>query len=165
MSDYNGAEFSMNCRKGQAEWAEVVTLIFVAVAILMIALALPAMIDNITSLFALGSSEAVARDLAGLVTVSGAALEKATITYAGADSTIVYKVDIANKVVTVDAFRVTESGAGVRTLERVGGSTALGHGVSRIPFNIAAAIDDSNTFTITKSLFGDGSNYDIRVTE
>jgi len=148
--------------KGQAEWNEVMTLIFVAVAILMIALAVPQIIDNMTSLFALASAEAVARDLSGLVTVSGAAIEKATISYEGVDSNIVYRVDIGNRLVAVDAFRVANR-AGVRTMERVGGSTALEHGVSRIPFQVSATISGSNTFTITKSVLPDGSNYDIQV--
>jgi hypothetical protein len=149
-------------RKGGTPESEVLTLIAISVAVMILVLMIPTMIENMASLFALGSSEAVARDLGGLVTIIGAAIDSASINYVGADEAIVYTVVIKDKLVTVEAFKVVNSD-GVRTLERIGGIPAMEHGYSRIPFGIAASIEAKNEFTITKALFGDGTNYDIQV--
>ena len=155
--------------KGQLEWMEVFTLICVAAAICIIIFALPGMVSSMASLFALGSAEAVSRDVAGLVTISGAAFENATINYKGASESLVYNVLIKDKLVVVDTIRLS-SGAGAggsATQPSSGGgvvsSTAFTHGISRIPFDVSAAIAAKNAFTIMKSLFEDGSNYDIQV--
>lgn len=155
--------------KGQSEWMEVFMLICVAVAICIIIFALPEMMSNMASLFALGSAEAVSRDIAGLVTISGAAFEDASITYKGAAESLVYNVLIEDKLVSVDTIQLSSgagaSGGASQSSSGAGAvsSTAFTHGVSRIPFDVSAAITAKNAFTITKSLFPDGSNYDIQV--
>ncbi|MCX6820870.1 MAG: hypothetical protein NT016_02890 [Candidatus Aenigmarchaeota archaeon] len=155
--------------KGQAEWMEVFMLICVAAIICIIIFALPEMMSSMASLFALGSAEAVSRDVAGLVTISGAAFEDAAITYKGVSESLVYNVQIKDKLVIIDTIQLS-SGAGARggaTQSSSGAgvvsSTAFKHGVSRIPFDVSAEISAKNAFTITKSLFPDGSNYDIQV--
>jgi hypothetical protein len=149
-------------RKGALEWMEVMTLIFVSVAIMVIALMVPTIIEQMTGLFALGSAEAVARDLGGLITISGAAFERASISYAGADSKIIYTVEIKDGLVGVEAFRPTDA-AGARGMERIGNIAALRQGFSRIPFDVVAEIKGKNTFSITKSPAVDGAGYDIEV--
>jgi len=155
--------------KGQSEWMEIFMLVCVAAVICIIIFALPGMMSSMASLFALGSAEAVSRDVAGLVTISGAAFEDATITYKGASEALVYNVLIKDKLVSIDTIQLS-SGAGVgagATQSSSGAgvvsSTAFKHGVSRIPFDVSADIIAKNAFTITKSLFPDGSNYDIQV--
>lgn len=151
--------------KGQLEWTEVFTLICVAAAILLIVLMFPEMLTNMASLFAMGSAEAVSRDVAGLVTISGAAFDDASITYTGAVETVVYDVLIKDKLVSVESILLSSGGvvpphpsaAGVANLP------AFKQGVSRIPFDVSADISSKNTFDITKSVFPDGSNYDIQV--
>jgi hypothetical protein len=149
-------------RKGALEWMEVMTLIFVSVAILVIALMVPTIIEQMTGLFALGSAEAVARDLGGLITISGAAFERAAISYAGADSKIVYTVEIKDRLVGVEAFQ-SATGAGARELKRIGNIAALNQGYSRIPFDVVAEIKGKNTFSITKAPSDDGTGYGIQV--
>jgi hypothetical protein len=144
--------------KGATEWMEVLTIICVSALVVMLAFMVPKMIEDMASLFALGSAEAVARDLAGLITISGAAFDDASISYVGADERIAYDVNITARLVSVQAFRVT-GGAGARVLEPIGGIEAMEHGYGKIPFDVEASVKGENDFDITKSAPG----YDIQV--
>lgn len=158
-------------RKGQKEWTEVMMYVFVCVAMVIVIFQIPTIIGQISALFALGSAEAVAREVAGLATISGAAFDHATIHYVGSDSSFVYDLSIKDNIVHVYAMETdSDSGLSARSDESESSSGAgamtgssLSNGYSKIPFTISSEVEEKNEFTITKSVFEDGSNYNIEV--
>lgn len=147
-----------NFLKGKTGTAEMEVLMTVVIAaiILMILPKIPEMVSEIASLIAVASAEATARDLGGLITTSGAAIEDATITYMGADEQIVYDVTIEDGIITVKALDAD-------TLEPLSFAPAMLYGSSKIPFDVSANIRATNTFTIDKSLYETGQDYEIDV--
>lgn len=92
-------------KKGQAILTETLLIIFLSAAIVVAALQIPRIIKDFIDLMTLASAEATARDLAGLITVSGAATDSATIKYEGEDYDIFYDVRIEDRIVYVTGVR------------------------------------------------------------
>jgi hypothetical protein len=142
-------------KRGTAE-IEILTTVVIAAIALMILPIIPEMVSEIASLVAVASAEATARDLGGLITISGAAIEDVTMTYMGADAQIVYDVTIENGIITVKALDADK-------LEPLSFAPAMLYGYSKIPFDVSANIRATNIFTIDKSLYEAGQDYKIYV--
>ncbi len=135
----------MENRKGDSSLMEILVTVLFAVGILFVAFQIPAIINQMFSLFAVASADATARDLGGLISISGAAIESAEIKYAGADENVVYDVDVENKLVKVTALDID-------TLEPLSITTSILNGYSKIPFEVHSHVDSARFFSIEKSL-------------
>lgn len=88
--------------KGQSEVIEILVFIaFAFVFVLLLAVILPKYLSDINKLFSLISADVVAKDLSGLITVSGVAANKITIYYSPSD-VVTYNVDIKDRIVNVE---------------------------------------------------------------
>jgi len=130
--------------KGQAEVTEVVkfvglTLLFV----LFIGLILPKLLYDMYKMFSLISAEVVAKEIAGLVSVSGVAPHQITIYYSPSSS-VTYDVKVGDRLVRVDLLNKDKT---VKE-ESVAEKTAVD------PFLDASSV---NYFTIMK-YFRDGED-------
>lgn len=100
-------------RKGQADWMEIFMTILLACCLVIVALKIPDIMKDIATLLTIASGEATARDLGGLITISGAAQDAITITYEGADESIFYDVELKDRMVHITNIR-TEYGEIIR---------------------------------------------------
>ncbi len=139
----------LRSKKGDSSLIEILMTILIALGTLLVAFQIPKLVNEVMSLIAVASGEATARDLGGLIAISGAVVEDTTITYTSENNEIVYDVTIEDKVVEVDTFKLTKDGK----FEPLKGlAPAILYGYSKIPFNVSVSIKKTNTFTIDKSL-------------
>lgn len=92
-------------RKGQGGWAEVLMTVFIAAAVTSVAFQIPRMVQDFASLLAVASAEGTARDLAGLITISGASTDSIKIVYENEGEEIIYDVYIEDRVVKITSLR------------------------------------------------------------
>jgi hypothetical protein len=85
--------------KGDAAIGEVILLIGIALGLVFFAvMVLPKFINSMMGMLALNSADAMSRDLAGLITISGAATDRMTIDF---NPKSTYDVTISERVVVV----------------------------------------------------------------
>lgn len=154
------AKLDKTSRKGQGSLMETLLIIFLSVAIVAVAFQIPRIIDSFVDLMTLASAEATARDLAGMITVSGAATDDAVIKYKGTDADISYDVKIEERFVYVTGVRkdgelIMESGQPTGTTGVA--KTAVG--------DIHRTLVERNVFNIKKNRTVDvvetGDDYDV----
>lgn len=80
---------------------EVILLIAMIAITLSAIIAIPGWVDDAFRLFALSSAEVVARDLAGIVSISGASPDQITIRYDVEFKGISYNVELKDRMITV----------------------------------------------------------------
>jgi len=87
-------------KKAQAEITEIISLVAISIALVFFFLfVLPKFVDTMFQMIALASAQVVSRDLAGLITISGAAPYKIDISYLQQAK---YNVNIKDRIVSVD---------------------------------------------------------------
>lgn len=87
-------------KKAQAEITEIISLVAIGIALIFFfVVILPKFVDTMFQLIALASAQVVSRDLAGLITISGAAPGRITIFY---QPQAKYNVGIADRIVSVE---------------------------------------------------------------
>lgn len=91
--------------KGQGGWAEILMTVFIAAAVTSVAFQIPRMVQDFAALLAVASAEGTARDLAGLITISGASTDSIKIVYENEGEDLVYDVYIEDRVVKITALR------------------------------------------------------------
>jgi hypothetical protein len=149
-------------RKGQGGWAEVLMTVFIAAAVTSVAFQIPKMVQDLTDLLAVASAEGTARNLAGLITISGASTDSIEIVYEGEGETIVYDVIIKDRMVTITGLR--NEGDPIEELKKL--DTPITEGWAKI------AVGDLSKFFIGAKVFiieknrtveGDGATdyYDV----
>jgi hypothetical protein len=133
-------------RKGQAEITEILSLVAIAVALIFFfVVILPKFMGSMFGMFALNSADAVSRDIAGLTTISGAATDRMTITYAPVSS---YDVKILDRVVYVTLLEGLQDSATAR-------------------MGVPATCDGNcefasvNSFEISKTTSGEQNSYEV----
>lgn len=101
-------------KKAQAEITEIISLVAIGLALIFFfVVILPKFIGTMFQMMALNSAHAVSRDLAGFITISGAATDRITITH---QPGFKYNVGIADRIVSVELLEglkdnaVTKSG-------------------------------------------------------
>jgi hypothetical protein len=72
---------------------------------MILAFQVPNIMTDIATLLTIASAEGTARDLAGLITISGAAQDMATIIYEGETPTVSYDITIKDRMVTITGIR------------------------------------------------------------
>jgi hypothetical protein len=88
--------------KGQSEVIEILVFIaFAFVFVFLLAVILPKYLYDINKLFSLISADVVAKDLSGLITVSGVVTNKITIYYSPS-GVVTYNVGIKDRIVNVE---------------------------------------------------------------
>lgn len=101
-------------RKGAGEWSEVLLTVLLCACIMVVVLKIPEIVSGILTTFSVASGEKLARDLGGLVTVSGAAQDSISIYYESEAQHVSYDVEISNRMVHVTGIH-TEEGRIVST--------------------------------------------------
>jgi hypothetical protein len=148
-------------KKGQGSLIETFLILFMSVGIVVAGFQLPRIIDSFVELMTLASAEATARNLAGMITVSGAAADSAIITYTGPDEDISYDIRIENRYVFVTAVR--ENGEIILEGEAAPGGEGMGKmavgNISRV-FIDARSFDAEKNRTVTAIEIYD--DYDVR---
>ncbi len=134
--------------KGASTVNEIILFIGMAAITLSAIVAIPGWINDAARLFALTSAEIVTRDLAGLISISGAAPDKIIITYAIEKEGVSYNVDLQDRVITV--VRLSE---GSKPSDPAKTTYVIGF-VNKI-------VEDAKTFVVEKK---DGK-YDFEVIE
>lgn len=119
---------------------EVLCTILLIIVVILSALQITMMLPELVDLLTLGSNEAVADNIAGLITISGAAPDSIHISY-GAASESGYTVVVQNRIVTVSS-----SAAGSQTK-----TAKVGLG------NILEEFDGVFTFAIEKNVIKSSS--------
>jgi len=147
--------------KGAGEWAEVLVTVLLAASILFLVFQIPEMVGNIASLISLASAEATARDLGGLITISGSAQDSITITYEGADESLFYDIEIKDRLVHITNIR-KESGEPIGMI--FGSTMKTGWGKTAVD-GISEEFGLVNIFTIEKTRVveedGTHDDYDV----
>jgi len=89
-------------KKAQAEITEIISLVAIGIALIFFfVFILPKFVSAMFQMIALQSAKVVSRDLAGFITISGAATDRITIFY---QPQAKYNVGIADRVVIVEAL-------------------------------------------------------------
>ena len=136
--------------KGQGEWSEVLMTVLLAACILFLLFKIPEIVGDIVTMLSLASGEATARDLGGLITISGSAQDSMTITYEGADESIFYDVEIKDRIVYITNIR-RESGEAIDIMKGTLGATVkTGWGKTAVD-GISEEFELVNIFTIKKN--------------
>jgi len=135
-------------RKGAGEVGEVLTAVVLAAALIFMAYQIPKMIQDIAALLTVASAEATARDLAGLITISGAAQDKATIIYEGASTQIFYDITIKDRMVNIGDIRkgIGATGEKIKSAE-----SPIRTGWGKTAVDPSGEFEGVRVFTIEKS--------------
>ncbi len=132
--------------KGQAQVTEILTTLGIAVLTVSLIFIVPKLLNDFIKMMILAKAEIVARDIAGLITVSGAAPEEIIIHYETPSEDITYNVDIDGRVVNV---------------EMLGEEKIIEKSSSRSGVDPDTSLKDAKTFTILKIREGQKNTYDI----
>ena len=135
--------------KGLMSVADAITLLTIAALFVLLLAIIPKLFSDFFTQLAMSTSEVVARDLAGLITISAAAPKDITISYFGAMKKINYSVDLSQRVVKVDMIRNGKS------LNHVYQDT---YAVDNLNKNL----QNYNSFKIIKRRMGYSNNYDFQ---
>jgi hypothetical protein len=140
-----------NTRKsGQASATEVLMIFLITAAMLLLALQIPKIINDMWTLVSLASAEAVARNLAGLITISHAAAESVTIDYAGEDKNVLYDIEVEGRLVKVNAMQISHSIL-LESSEPEKKSFSFSMGTAKIAVDVDASLSGLNVFRINKN--------------
>lgn len=134
--------------KGQASIVSIVGIVAIIVIFVSVAatIFLPGMIADMYAEIALVSAEVVARDLAGFITISGAATDSITIYYIPSEQHK-YDVAIGNRIVDVKLLTV-EYGM-------------KGQAIAKTAVDPAASRENVNSFTIKKWRENEQNKYGV----
>ncbi len=146
--------------KGQGEWSDVLITVLLAACILFLLFKVPEIVGDIVTMLSIASGEATARDLGGLITISGSAQDSITITYEGADESIFYDVEIKDRVVHIKGIR--REAVDILSAKGVLGATIkTGWGKTAVD-DLSEEFEDVNIFTITKNrVVEEDESYDV----
>ena len=130
--------------KGQGEWSEVLLTVVLSVCIVILAFQVPRIMMDVATLLTIASAEGTARDLAGLITISGAAQDMATITYEGENPTVSYDITIRNRMVTITGLK--KDSEEIKNFE-----LPIKTGWGKIAIDPSGDFRNATTFTIKKN--------------
>lgn len=146
--------------KGAGEWSEVLMTVLLAACIMFLVFKIPEIVGDIATLLSIASAEATARDLGGLITISGSAQDSMTITYEGADEFIFYDVEIKDRIVHISNIR-KESGEIISMWKGTLGAT-IKTGWGKIAVDgLSEEFELVNIFTIQKNRIVGEETYDV----
>lgn len=131
--------------KGAGEWSEVLLVVLLCACIMVVALQIPEMVGDVVALLTLESAEKTARDLGGLLTISGAATDSITIEYNTESGSVYYDISISDRYVHITDIS-TDAYGGVNGL-----SATMEKGWSKIGVgDITKELNNDNYITVTK---------------
>jgi len=136
--------------KGQGEWSDIFLAVILSACIIVVAFKIPQIVEDIATLLTIASAEATARDLAGLITVSGAGQDSITIIYEGEDESIVYDVIIEDRTVKITSIKSVEEVAGeAEEIKSIGAPAKIGFGKIAVG-ELSESFENVRVFTIKK---------------
>ena len=139
-------------RKGAGTWAEILMTVCLAVCIILVGFQITRIAGDMLKLFMLASAEAVARDLGGLITISGAGQGTVSIIYEAGDPSVTYNMEIKNRAVDIKGI-VTQFGIELTS------PTPMTTGYSKIGVDDPSGqFEEVRIFTI-KKVRGASDNY------
>ena len=134
--------------KGAAEITEVLSLIAIGASLIFFfVVIMPKFITTMFNMMAVNSADAVARNLAGFITISGAATDRITINYA---TQSLYTVSIIDRISYVQLLEGLKNTASARSAV-----TAV------CPSNNQCNFDEVGRFEIKKSSDGMSNKYEV----
>lgn len=143
-------------RKGAGEWSDIFLTVILSACILVLALKIPEVVKDIATLLTLASAEKTARDLGGLITISGAGQDSMVIIYESEDESISYDIEIKDRRVHI--INIRRDGEIIKS-----GESTIATGWGKIAVgDISETLEDARVFTIRKTrVVSDGETSDI----
>ena len=118
---------------------------------MLLALKIPDLIGDVVTMLSLQSAEKVARDLGGMITVSGAATDSMTIYYQAESEDVSYDIEIKDRMVHIKGITGGEGGT-------IMSGTTVSTGWGKIGVGqISEDLGYVNTFLIKKTRGFDNS--------
>jgi hypothetical protein len=116
-----------------------------AAGMILVAAQIPKILQDTVALLALASAEATARDLGGIITVSGAATDAAYVRYESEIPSMVYDVSIAGREVSITDMRSADEGYVARV------SSSVKTGLAKTAVDAEGSFTGVRIFGVEKS--------------
>jgi len=134
-------------RKGQGEWSEILMTMVFAAGMILVAAQIPRILEDTLGLLVLSSAEATARDIGGMITISGVGTDSTYVRYESRAPNMVYDVSLAGRYVSITDMRMSDDSR----INKMGSSVT--NGLAKI------AVDAAGSFTSVR-IFGVGKTRD-----
>jgi hypothetical protein len=120
------------------------TMVFAA-GMILVAAQIPRILEDTLGLLVLSSAEATARDLGGMITVSGVGTDSTYVRYESEASGMVYDVSLAGRYVNINDMRALDESS----VSRISSSTT--NGLAKIAVDAAGSFTSVRIFGVEKT--------------